>query len=424
VRNRGHPPGSWYADTAGPPLALPALQGEAACDVCVVGAGFTGLGAALELAGKGARVRLLEAAEVGSGGSGRNGGQIHTGQRRDQPWLEKRLGPAAARQLWDLAEAARDHLLALARTVDCDLRAGVIHARHRPGGEAQDAAFIEHMRRVYACDRYELLDDRALAAALGTAVYHGGMIDHGGGHLHPLKLAQGLAHAVLAAGGVIHERTFVRRWRRTAAGFVVETPQGRVACDQLILTGDGYLDGLSPALEARVMPIQNFIAVTEPLDDASILPGGEAAADNRFVVRYWRRTPDGRLLFGGGESYVAREPTDIAAVVRRHLLEVYPQLGGARITHAWGGALGVTFHRLPFVRELAPGVWTAAGYSGQGVMLAPYVGRLLARATQGERAEVDLLARLPCPPFPGGRLLRWPVLAAGMSWYALRDRLG
>jgi gamma-glutamylputrescine oxidase len=424
MRNRGHPPGGWYAKTAGPPLALPALQGEARCDVCVVGAGFTGLGAALDLVQAGARVRRLEGAQVGSGGSGRNGGQVHTGQRREQPWLEKRLGEADARRLWDLAEAARDHLLALARTIDCDLRFGLIHARHRRGGEAEDAAFIDHMHRVYGCDRYALLGDSDLAQALGTKVYHGGMIDHGGGHLHPLKLAQGMARAVLAAGGVIHEQSFVRRWRRTAAGFVVEMSQGQVACDQLILTGDGYLDGLSPALEARVMPIQNFIAVTEPLDDPAILPGGEAAADSRFVVRYWRRTPDGRLLFGGGESYVAGEPADIAAVVRRHLLQVYPQLAATRITHAWGGALGVTFHRLPFVRELAPGVWTAAGYSGQGVMLAPYVGRLLAQATQGDRAGVDLLARLPCPPFPGGRLLRWPVLAAGMSWYALRDRVG
>jgi len=172
------------------------------------------------------------------------------------------------------------------------------------------------------------------------------------------------------------------------------------------------------------MPIQNFIAVTEPLAHAEILPGDEACADSRFVVRYFRRTPDGRLLFGGGESYGAREPADIAAVVRRHLLEVYPQLERAKITHAWGGALGVTFHRLPFVRELRPGVWTAAGYSGQGVMLAPYVGRLLARAAQGDRAEAELMARLPCPPFPGGRLLRWPALVAGMSWYALRDRVG
>jgi gamma-glutamylputrescine oxidase len=424
MRNGGHPPGGWYAETAGPGLDLAAVQGEVRCDVCVVGGGFTGLGAALELAGAGASVRLLEAAEVGSGGSGRNGGQIHTGQRREQPWLEARLGLTDARRLWDLAEAARDHLLALSRTIDCDLRPGLLHARHRKGGEGEDARFIAHMSRVYGCDRYELLDAPALAQALGTEIYHGGLIDRGGGHLHPLKLAQGMARAVLAAGGVIHERSFVRRWRRTAAGFVVETPRGQVVCRQLILTGDGYVDGLSPALEARVMPIQNFIAVTEPLDDPAILPGGEAAADSRFVVRYWRRTPDGRLLFGGGESYVAREPADIAALVRRHLLEVYPQLGAAKITHAWGGALGVTFHRLPYVRELVPGVWTAAGYSGQGVMLAPYVGRALALATQGDRAEVDLMARLPCPPFPGGRLLRWPVLAAGMSWYALRDRVG
>ena len=424
MRNHGHPPGGWYEETAGPPLDLPALRGEVACDVCVVGAGFTGLGAALQLARAGARVVLLEGAQVGSGGSGRNGGQIHTGQRRDQPWLERRLGRADARRLWDLAEAAREHLLGLARTIDCDLHSGLIHARHRRGGEGGDARFIDHMARVYGCERYALLDDAALAQALGTERYHGGLSDSGGGHLHPLKLARGMARAVLAAGGVVHERSFVTGWRRQGAGFVVETGQGRLTCAQLILTGDGYLDGLSPVLEARVMPIQNFIAVTEPLDDPTILPGGEAASDSRFVVRYFRRTADGRLLFGGGESYIAREPADIAGLVRRHLLEVYPQLARTKITHAWGGALGVTFHRLPFVRELEPGVWTAAGYSGQGVMLAPYVGRLLGEAAQGRREGIDLLARLPCPPFPGGRRLRGPALAIGMTWYALRDRFG
>lgn len=426
MRNHGHPVASWYADTAGPPLGLEALQGEARCDLCVVGAGFTGLGAALELARSGARVVVLEGAQVGSGGSGRNGGQAHTGQRRDQPWLEARLGAPVARRLWEIAEAARDHLQALTAAIDCDYRPGLLHARHRRGGEGEDAAFIGHMARVYGCERYDLLNSAAMADALGTGAYHGGMIDHGGGHLHPLKLAQGMARAVLAEGGKIHEDSFVRSWRRQGAGFVVETARGSLACDQLILSGDGYLDGLSPALEARVMPIQNFIAVTKPLGDPTILPGGEAASDSRFVVRYFRRTVDGRLLFGGGETYARGEPADIAGLVRRHLAQVYPQLADVRISHAWGGALGVTFHRLPFVRELQPGVWTAAGYSGQGVMLAPYVGRLMARAMvkANDRADLDLLARLPCPPFPGGSLLRWPALVAGMSWYALRDRLG
>lgn len=149
-----------------------------------------------------------------------------------------------------------------------------------------------------------------------------------------------------------------------------------------------------------------------------------SAADSRFVVNYFRRTPDGRLLFGGGETYSMAFPSDIAGFVRRHMLRIYPGLADVAITHAWGGSLGVTVHRTPFVRELEPGVRVAAGYSGQGVMLAPWVGALLGRAALGDTAGTDLLARLPCPPFPGGPMLRWPALVAGMSWFALRDRFG
>jgi len=426
MRNQGHPAGSWYAATAEPFPEQPPLEGEVRADVCVVGAGYTGLGAALELTSRGVSVVVLEAARVGSGASGRNGGQIHTGQRREQPWLEARLGHDDARALWRLSEDARDHLhrLVTSRRIDCDLRDGLIHARHQPGREADDSIFIDHMRTVYGCERYSLLDDQALSEALGTDVYHGGMVDAGGGHLHPLKLALGMARAAIAEGAVIHELSRATGWRRTAGGFVVNTPRGHVVCDQLILSGDGYADGLSPVVDARVMPINNFIAVTEPLDRPEILPSGMAAADSRFVVNYFRRTPDGRLLFGGGENYSMAFPSDIAGFVRRHMLRIYPGLADVAISHAWGGSLGVTVHRTPFVRELEPGVRIAAGYSGQGVMLAPWVGALLGRAALGDTAGTDLLARLPCPPFPGGPLLRWPALVAGMSWFALRDRLG
>jgi gamma-glutamylputrescine oxidase len=280
------------------------------------------------------------------------------------------------------------------------------------------------MDRVYGCRRYELLDEEALSQALGSDVYFGGMVDHGGGHLHPLNLTQGMARAAMAAGTVIHENSRASGWRRKAGKIAVETARGEVACDRLIVSGDGYIDGLSARIDARVMPINNFIAVTEPLSDPGILPDDMAVADSRFVINYFRKTADNRLLFGGGENYVPWFPADIAAFVRGHMSRIYPQLSGARISHAWGGSLGVTLHRLPFVRELEPGVWTAAGYSGQGVMLAPWVGAMLGRATLGRREEADLLSTLPCPPFPGGRLLRWPALVAGMSWYALRDRFG
>jgi gamma-glutamylputrescine oxidase len=404
------------------------LESDTRADVCVVGAGYTGLGAALELATRGVRVTVLEAAQVGSGASGRNGGQVHGGQRNDQAWLERTLGRDAALALWRMSLEARAHLLSLiaAHGIACDFTPGMIHARHRPGGEAGDAAHVAFMAERYGYDQLALIGETALAEELGTDVYHGGLVDRGGGHLHPLNLALGLARAALAAGATIHEQTRARAWRRAGGAIVVETPHGRVTCDQLILTGDGYLDDLvGGAARARVMPINNFILATAPLGDRAetIIRSNAAVADSRFVINYFRKTPDGRLIFGGGENYRPGFPSDLKAFVRGHMLKVYPDLADVEVTHAWGGTLGITVHRAPFVRQLAPGVRIAAGYSGQGVMLAPWFGKLLADAALGDASGVDLLARLPTPPFPGGRLLRWPLTVAGLSWYALRDRI-
>ena len=416
--------GNWYAATASDSPDLPPLAGDVTVDVCIVGAGFTGLGAALASAPR-ARVVVLEAGRIGCAASGRNGGQVHTGQRRDQAWLEKAVGRDDAMALWRLAEDARAHFRILTETIDCDWRPGMIHARHKPNGEAEDAAHVALMADRYGYDQLALISEAELARELGADVYHGGLVDRGGGHVHPLKLALGLARQALAAGAAIHENTPARTWRRAGGKIVVETATGRVICEQLILSGDGLLNAMAGAARARVMPINNFIAVTAPLDDVAetIIRSNAAVSDSRFVVNYFRKTPDGRLLFGGGENYRPGFPADIAGMVRKNLAKVYPRLAEVPITHAWGGTLGITLSRMPFVGEVAPGVRVASGYSGQGVMLAPYVGKLLADAALGETGSVELLARVPTPPFPGGRLLRWPLTVAGLSWYALRDRL-
>lgn len=414
--------GNWYAATAPDFPDLPPLAGDVQAEVCIVGAGFTGLGAAMALGG---RAIVLEADRISCAASGRNGGQVHTGQRRDQAWLEKTVGRDDAMALWRLAEDARAHFKGLTDVVACDWRPGMIHARHKPGGEAEDAAYIALMAERYGYDLLELIDGAELAHELGTDIYYGGLIDRGGGHVHPLKLAHGMAAQAMAAGAVIHEHTRAEFWRREGGKIVVETASGRVTCDQLILSGDGSLNAMAGTARARVMPINNFIAVTAPLGGLAeeIIRSNAAVSDSRFVVNYFRKTPDGRLLFGGGENYRPGFPRDIAGLVRENLAKVYPRLAGVEITHAWGGTLGITFSRMPFVGEVVSGVWVASGYSGQGVMLAPYVGRLLAEAAMGKSDPVVLLSRLPTPPFPGGRLLRWPLTVAGLSWYALRDRL-
>jgi gamma-glutamylputrescine oxidase len=199
-----------------------------------------------------------------------------------------------------------------------------------------------------------------------------------------------------------------------------------VRADLVILAGDGYLAGIDAETEARVMPIDNYILATAPIGagrPGGIIPGGEAVSDSRFVVYYFRPSSDGRLIFGGGETYARHAPADLKGFVRKHLRRIYPRLGDVGIDYAWGGTVAITLKRLPFIRMLRPGVYVASGYSGQGVALAPFAGKVLAEAIAGNPGRLEQFAKLPCPPFPGGRLLRYPTLVAAMSWFALRDRL-
>lgn len=418
---------SWYADTADQTLAFAPLDGDTSADVVIVGGGYTGLSAALHLAEAGIDTVLLEAEKVGWGASGRNGGQLHTGQRRDQDFLEKRLGKPAAHELFGLAEEAKAlvHQLIDKHKIDAEWRPGLIETVHKPRLVAEERHYVDKLNRDYGYAPAEWIDREQLAPMIGTDSYFGGRLDRTAGHLHPLKFAQGLARAAEKAGARIHEGTAAKKLVDGETP-VIETLRGRIKAETIILAGNGLLDGIDPEVETRAMPIKNFILTTEPIGAGGaggLIPGGEAVSDSRFVVYYWRPTPDGRILFGGGETYSRTDPADIFAFVRRHLLKIYPQLERTRIDHAWGGTLAVTVNRLPFLRKVRSGVYAASGYSGQGVALAPFGGKILAEAILGNPGKLDAFAALPCPHFPGGKLLRWPALVAGMSWYALRDRI-
>ena len=418
-------PQSWYAATAEPMAPFPSLEGETRADVCVVGGGYTGLSAALCLAERGYDVVLLEAQRVGFGASGRNGGQVGTGQRTDQAELEAAYGMDAARALWDIAEDAKAEVVRRieAHGIDAAHRPGVAQGFRSSRDVVEAHAEIERVAQVYRYDRVEALDRSGIAGHLGSETFAGGYLDHGAAHIHPLRFALGLANAAQLAGVRLHERSEVTGF--DPAGPVVRTAGGTVRAIHVILAANGYLGALAPDVAQRVMPINNFIVATEPLGDRGrhILPGDIAAADDRFVVSYWRKSEDGRLLFGGGESYGYRFPSDIAGVVRGPLARVYPELKDIRIDYAWGGTLAITMRRLPHFAQVAPGVLSASGYSGHGVALATMAGRILAEAVAGQSERFDVMASLRTPRFPGGATLRSPLLVLAMSWYALRDRL-
>ncbi len=420
-------PASWYAETVQPLAPFAPAEGALSCDVCVVGSGFTGLSAALHLAERGFDVILLEAQRVGFGASGRNGGQVGTGQRLDQGALESMVGKGPARALWDLSleSVALVRDLAARHAPDAGYAPGIIHAAHRERYVSEFHAYAEKLARDYDYHQIRPLDRAALHELVGSPAYHGGDIDMGGGHLHPLRYALGLARAAQAAGVRIFEGSRVTAISKSDPARVT-TEAATITARFVALGLNGYAGRLVPELSARVMPINNFIAATRPMSDAerdAVVRGNHAVADSKFVINYFRFSEDNRLLFGGGESYGYRFPADIAAKVRKPMEEIFPQLKGIEITHAWGGTLGIAFNRMPHVARLSGNVLSASGFSGHGVAMATLAGKLMAEALAGQAERFDVMASVPSPQFPGGASLRWPLMVAAMLWFSLRDRL-
>ena len=418
---------SYYADSSGVQTAYPALLGDQHVDVCIVGAGYTGLSSALHLAERGYSVIVLEAEKVGFGASGRNGGHVGIGQRKDQYYLEKQFGKEIARGLWNMGLEAVDTVKQLIEKhhIDCDLKLGILHLAHRSKYCSELEEEVEHLRHHYQFDQMEYIETAALPNFLDSQAYYGAQWDKASLHLHPLKYLQGLAKAASKAGVTVYEQSRVLNYTE-GSSIRVTTADGTVTASELVLACNGYIEKLEPRINGYIMPINNFVLATEPLSDElaeAVSAQDTAMQDTRFVINYWKLSADNRLIFGGGENYRRDFPSDIKGFVRKYMLQIYPQLENTRIDYGWGGTLAITLNRMPHFGRIGDNIWYLQGYSGHGVPTATFAGKLIAEAISGKLERFDLISNLPTRKFPGGTLLRWPGMVAGMLYFALRDRI-
>ena len=419
---------SWYAASANQQLDFPPLQGESSADVCVIGGGYTGLSTAIHLRKAGYSVILLEANKVGWGASGRNGGHVGTGQRADQETLEKMVGLDHARALWNLGLEAVDTVCGLIdeHQIDCELKTGNLHVASKAKEQPGLIEEAEHLQKVYGYDQIRYVDPAELRQMTSGQGFHGGVLDEGCRHLHPLNYALGLAKAASDLGAQLHEGSRVLSYTE-GQEVIVKTDRGVVKSKYLVLGCNGYLEKLEPRAAGRIMPINNYMLATEPLSEElarRLIRDDTSMSDSLFVIDYWKLSADNRMLFGGGESYTRKFPADIGSFVRKYMLRIYPELANTRIDYGWGGTLAITLNRMPDFGRLSSQVFYAHGYSGHGVPTATFAGKLLAEVISGSAERFDVMASVPSKTFPGGTLLRWPGLVAGMLFYSLRDRLG
>lgn len=417
---------SYYAATATPFAEQPPLDGDVRVDVCVVGGGMTGCSAALHLAERGYKVMLIEANRIGFGASGRSGGQLIAGYAADMHKVEKYVGPEEAQRLWSMSVEAVDIVRSRIADhgIDCDLVNGHMHvgvkARHCE--ELQDLA--EEWER-YGYTGLTYLDASAVRERVQSDAYMCGLLDPNGGHLHPLNYTLGLAKACLDAGVIVHEDTPMTGWE-SGTPAKVKTARGTITADFVLMAGNAYLWEAERRLGTRIMPVGTYIVATEPLGEnraAKLIPGNEAIADILFVLNYFRRSADHRMLFGGRVSYSRIEPASVAQAMRRTMLKYFPQLDDVKVDYSWGGYVAITANRLPDFGRLAPNVLYAQGFSGHGVALTSLAGKLMAEAVAGQAERFDLIGRIPHMPFPGGTHLRTPALVLAMAWHRLRDML-
>jgi gamma-glutamylputrescine oxidase len=424
-------PQNFYYASAPAAAPYPPLRGAKQADVCIVGGGISGLSAALHLAERGYRVTLLEAQHLGFGGSGRSGGQSIFGYACEQSTLEKAVGEADARRMWDVASEGLDLQRALIarHSIDCHYVPGHMIVGMKPRHDAALRAEVEHLRTRYDYHSARFVDREELRGIVASERYTSALFDSNGGHLNPYLYTRGLGAAAARAGVTIHEDSAATKLDLSpdaTADSVVHAAEGSVRARHVVIAGGALLGRLVPSLARKLISVGTYVAATEPLGEArarALVTNDAAVADMNWIVDYFRLSRDHRLLFGGRVSYSGVDPFDSARILRRRIVTVFPQLADTRVEYAWGGFLDITPNRAPHFGRLAPNAYFIQGLSGHGMVIAGIAGKLVSEAIAGSAERFDMFGRLRHADFPGGALLRRPALVLAMLWFRLKDLL-
>jgi len=428
--DRGLSRDSYYTATAPRAQRHEPLQASVTADVAIVGGGLAGLSAAIELAARGHSVVLLEAQEVGSGASGRNGGQAIHGLACDQSTIEDELGEADSKLVWQMVQEGIDLIRERIKRfeIDCEWQDGFLGlaTSERKARDLRDWADRMAQRYDFAL---RWIGGKDLPEWIDSPRFKAGVYDAHSGHLHPLKYTLGLAAAASRLGVQIYEQSPVISMEEGTT-VVLRTAQGQVRASQVLLAGNVYLQEfspqLAPQLNARIMPVGTYIVCSEPLEAERLrrlIPSRAAACDTNFVLDYFRPTADSRMLYGGGVSYTTATPRDMFERMRRQMCLSFPQLSDVKIEYAWGGFVDISMNRAPDFGRIgaAKNVYYLQGFSGHGLALTGLAGKLVAEAMSGDAGRFDTFSQIKHLPFPGGKLMRMPALVLGTTYYRLKD---
>lgn len=424
--NLGHAP-SWYASSANDTRIRESLVGDHKADVCIIGAGFTGISAALQLAESGFSVLVLEGDRIGFGASGRNGGQIVNGYSRDLQTIARRYGQPKADALGKMSlEGGQIIRERVARyDIQCDLVDGGFFAAFTDK-QMREMEKVKSYWEKHGHSGLEMISGTEVGKYVKTNRYIGGLIDRLGGHVHPLNLVLGEAVAVESLAGRIYENSRVIDIK-PGVNPLVKTAKGQVTANYVLVCGNAYLGAILPKITDTIMPVSSQVMATEPLDASLIedlLPANYCVEDANYVLDYYRRTADNRLLYGGGIGYGGQDPANLTGVIRPNMLKTFPQLASARIDFAWSGNFALTLTRIPHMGKLSENIYFSHGDSGHGVTTTHLLGKILGEAVAGHAGRFDIWSSLKAVPFPGGKTFRVPLTVIGAWWYGLRDRIG